>query len=155
MDTRNAHNAARKAAVYSVGSSQDEWVLNQAIMAVEKLLYDTQAEWNRDLAANAPYKLIGLGEVANYFDKKDMNISAINLKDYLPKGYNIKYKHNDLMQANQQIALAVDQVNQAYEANGAAALMNTINNFYSQGLPIADLITDAKDFIGRIKTRNT
>ena len=60
-DIYNAHNQARRAAVYEIGLAQDEWSINQAIRAVEEILYDTQVSWNKTLDQNSGWDLLNAG----------------------------------------------------------------------------------------------
>ena len=147
-DIYNAHNQARRAAVYEIGLAQDEWSINQAIRAVEEILYDTQVSWNKTLDQNSGWDLLGMGHVADYLDKKDMKIDYMNLKDYLPKGYQVKYRHADLMEANLDIRTAINALNEGYQANLGSAITDTIDGFISgDAMLLGDLISDARKFI--------
>ena len=147
-DIYNAHNQARRAAVYEIGLAQDEWSINQAIRAVEDILYDTQVDWNKQLDQNRQWDLVGMGYIADYLDRKDMRIDYMNLKDYLPKGYQVKYRHADLMEANMDIRTAINALNEGYQASLGAAINDTITGFIKgDATMLGELVADARKFI--------
>ena len=144
-DLYNSHAIARSQAVYNIGISQDEYAINMAIQAIEDAMYYDLAEINKDVDKGKSFgKWFDAGSLTEEIAKANIDWNDYNIEDYLPKGYQVKYKHHDLAKAQTDVDRALMKLKYEYSANFGAGIYDTLAEWYKyddwKDMPIASII---------------